>query len=309
MTGTSPGRAACEAYGEIWANQGSIRWSLWEDAARAAISSYIKANGRDPVDAASVITEAVVPELAGIREQLRAVYTERARLVAFLAACYPSVMLTDDAEPDWPIVFVDTPAGQLSWHVARADLGLFAHVPATAEPTWDGHTTEVKYERLADMTARLAEAGGVGGIAAAVATARPVTAATGENTPGAPEVTAQRVSEYYETVDDLRRELVEVVQQWRLIKDTHRIARYDENAPQVQRDAYLTGLMAGNYAYTLAAVLGVAQREFGNAVASRLTSVAAGILTNGDGSDLNADVVPQPEPEAADATPGEVARP
>lgn len=83
-------------------------------------------------------------------------YGERAALVAYLSATYPSVMLTDSAEPDWPIVFVSTPSGQMSWHVAKADLGLFAHVPATTNPTWDGHTTEQKYERLAELTRTVA---------------------------------------------------------------------------------------------------------------------------------------------------------
>ncbi len=177
------GRAAYEAYAQTsdgkslvsgaplpsWDEQRPELREAWDAAARAAVAAYIEANGRDPVDAAAVIAEAVVPELAGIREQLRAVYTERARLVAFLAACYPAAMLTDDAEPDWPIVFVSTPAGQLSWHVARADLGLFEHVPATAEPTWDGHTTEEKYERLAEMTGRLSRAGGIAGLVASAA--------------------------------------------------------------------------------------------------------------------------------------------
>jgi hypothetical protein len=80
-------------------------------------------------------------------------YRERAALVAYLAACHPSVMLTDTAEPDWPIVFVSTPAGQMSWHIAKADLDLFTHVSTTTEPTWDGHTTAQKYQRLGELTA------------------------------------------------------------------------------------------------------------------------------------------------------------
>jgi RyR domain len=91
--------------------------------------------------------------------ELAAVYRERARLVAFLAACYPSVLVHgDDPETgDWPVIFVDTPAGQLTWHLAESDLGLFAHVRAVhvaesgGRPKWDGHTTEEKYERLAEL--------------------------------------------------------------------------------------------------------------------------------------------------------------
>src|SRR5690348_12286523 len=138
MTGISPGRAACEAYGEIWANQGSSRSALWEDAAMAAVAAYIEANGRDPVDAATVIAEAVVPELAGIREQLGTVYTERARLVAFLAACYgDAVQCPDPDDPDYRLLYVTTPAGQMSWHVHVDDAAeLLRHVPQADEAGW-----------------------------------------------------------------------------------------------------------------------------------------------------------------------------
>lgn len=83
------------------------------------------------------------------------VYRERARLVANLAARYPSHMgFTDPLEPDWAVVVVETPEGQMSWHIAPDDQGLFNLVRRT-KPTdrpWDGHTTEEKYERLSRLT-------------------------------------------------------------------------------------------------------------------------------------------------------------
>lgn len=83
------------------------------------------------------------------------VYRERARLVAHLASLHPShAGFNDPAEPDWLVVTVETPAGQLSWHIAPADQGLFNRVRRT-KPTdrpWDGHTTPDKYERLAQLT-------------------------------------------------------------------------------------------------------------------------------------------------------------
>ena len=33
-------------------------------------------------------------------------------------------------EPGWWVVYVDTPAGQLSWHVGIRDIGLFLDAPA-----------------------------------------------------------------------------------------------------------------------------------------------------------------------------------
>lgn len=91
-------------------------------------------------------------------EDFRFVYRERARLVAFLAAVFPSVTGIDDAEPDWPVVYVKTPEGQLSWHLSRDDLDLFPHVPRAGNVTWDGHSTAEKHDRLARLTAKHAAA-------------------------------------------------------------------------------------------------------------------------------------------------------
>lgn len=81
------------------------------------------------------------------------VYRERARLVAHLAAIYPSLIGVDEAEPDWPVVYVGTVQGQMSWHISRDDLDLFPHVrQVPAGDLWDGHSTHQKYERLAALT-------------------------------------------------------------------------------------------------------------------------------------------------------------
>lgn len=85
------------------------------------------------------------------------VYRERSHLVAHLAALYPSVWGTDRAEPDWPVVYVQTPEGQMSWHIAPADFELFSHVPQDESVVWDGHTTEEKYRRLARLAANQAK--------------------------------------------------------------------------------------------------------------------------------------------------------
>lgn len=77
------------------------------------------------------------------------VYRERANLVAHLATIHPSTIgYHDPAEPEWAVVIVDTPAGQMSWHVAPDDMDLFRHVTRSEINTWDGHSTEEKYRRL-----------------------------------------------------------------------------------------------------------------------------------------------------------------
>lgn len=94
-------------------------------------------------------------------EQLAEVYRERARLVAFLAAIHPAVISFSDPDaPGWAVITIDTPAGQLSWHISAEDLDLFpeglaARVHAEdPRAKWDGHTTEEKYDRLTELTAR-----------------------------------------------------------------------------------------------------------------------------------------------------------
>jgi hypothetical protein len=67
-------------------------------------------------------------------------YQNRYRLVfgamyAALKAGIPAGIALDPAEPDWPVVYIELPTGQVSWHMP-------------AHPTaWDGHSTEEKYNR------------------------------------------------------------------------------------------------------------------------------------------------------------------
>lgn len=84
------------------------------------------------------------------------VYRERAHLVALLATIYPSYIgRTDPETPDWPVVTVELPTGQACWHVAARDMDLFAHVQPTPRYArgWDGHGTEEKYRRIAELAA------------------------------------------------------------------------------------------------------------------------------------------------------------
>lgn len=86
------------------------------------------------------------------------VYRERAHLVAHLAAAHrSSIGYHDPTEPDWAVVIIDLPTGQLSWHVAPDDMDLFEHVQRSEINTWDGHSTEEKYARLDAHTRALAQ--------------------------------------------------------------------------------------------------------------------------------------------------------
>lgn len=115
---------------------GQRRWNAWKSARRRAQEQ------RDRAEQAEAERDGA--------------YRERAHLAAYLAALHPShIGYTDPNAPDWPVLIIETPAGQMSWHIAERDLDLFAHVRPTDRVCrgWDGHTTDEKYERLRKLTA------------------------------------------------------------------------------------------------------------------------------------------------------------
>lgn len=89
-------------------------------------------------------------------EECNNAYTERARLVAHLSKCYPSYKVVKNDVPYQgynTIVYVESDNGQMSWHIADDDVHLFEHLEdVDIEEVYDGHTTEEKYERLAQCT-------------------------------------------------------------------------------------------------------------------------------------------------------------
>jgi hypothetical protein len=80
------------------------------------------------------------------------IYRERAYLTAFLSKVYPSrLSYSDPNEPDWAVLYVESPEGQLSWHISPNDMDLFSHLAIVPGVKWDGHTTDEKYERLGKL--------------------------------------------------------------------------------------------------------------------------------------------------------------
>jgi hypothetical protein len=53
-----------------------------------------------------------------------------------LKAGYPAGVALDPEAPGWPVVYIDLPTGQVSWHQ-----------PGYARP-WDGHDAAEKYRRI-----------------------------------------------------------------------------------------------------------------------------------------------------------------
>ena len=123
-----------------------------------------KIKGRDPHTyylAEIAGRDAAVREKDKLKEELEQVkaskdlaYSERDKLVSFLSKVFPAVLERHPAEEEWEddwrwIVFIETPAGQLSWHIHDSELPLFEHLEREVGVKWDGHTTEEKYTRLA----------------------------------------------------------------------------------------------------------------------------------------------------------------
>lgn len=82
---------------------------------------------------------------------LKNAYTERARLLAYIAVQHDShVGFNDLDEQDWPVLTIETDQGQMTWHIAPEDGHLLTHVRHTdpQDRGWDGHTAQEKYERL-----------------------------------------------------------------------------------------------------------------------------------------------------------------
>lgn len=126
----------------------------------------------------------LVDELERTQAEKNTAYKERNQLVALVAAFVrdrASKMGSDhwDAwlgkhqdisdpretednpwDPEWMnVVYIKTPAGQLSWHLHDSDVDLFEGLPSVdndpfgkylTQP-WDGHTTEEKYRRIRDL--------------------------------------------------------------------------------------------------------------------------------------------------------------
>jgi hypothetical protein len=97
--------------------------------------------------------EAVLLERAASLAAISAVYRERAQFIALLTRSYPSCWGYDADTPGWRVVYVQSPAGELSWHISPADWELFSHVPHDERHVWDGHSTSEKYERMRRIAA------------------------------------------------------------------------------------------------------------------------------------------------------------
>ena len=111
-----------------------------------------KENSMPPYYGVPAIQADAAAEIERLRAALDSAYNERNRLVAFLARLFPSG-LKYTAIPGWDeawhgCVYIDLPTGQASWHYHDREAYLFDGLPPYSGD-WDGHSTELKYERIA----------------------------------------------------------------------------------------------------------------------------------------------------------------
>ncbi len=51
----------------------------------------------------------------------------------------------DQKEPDWPVLMIDLPTGQVSWHLPKDEvIGQFPEY----DRSWDGHDLDMKRKRM-----------------------------------------------------------------------------------------------------------------------------------------------------------------
>lgn len=102
----------------------------------------------------------IIEEVKALQRSKDGAYSERDNLVAALSKLFPASLERHDPsdttwEDDWRwIVFIELPTGQASWHIHNSELPMFDHLIRETGIKWDGHTTEEKYDRLAQIKPR-----------------------------------------------------------------------------------------------------------------------------------------------------------
>ena len=89
-----------------------------------------------------------------MRNEKDQAYWERNQLVAYLSKMYHSWLEKHPEsdilwEKEWRnIVFIDLPENTCCWHIHDSELCYFDHLKLREGNSWDGSTTEKKYESL-----------------------------------------------------------------------------------------------------------------------------------------------------------------
>lgn len=90
-------------------------------------------------------------------EQKNNIYGERNRVVCLAAKlamlhCM-KVGIRWGVDADYPIVYIDLPNGQVSWHISRREFKFYCGFLPDYAGEWDGHDMPEKHKRIADFGA------------------------------------------------------------------------------------------------------------------------------------------------------------
>lgn len=99
--------------------------------------------------------DALAKRVEELEQGRDAAYSERNQLVALLASMFPAGVAKTAIE-GWDeawhgCVYIDFPWGQASWHYHDSQAEMFHHLPQYLG-SWDGHTTDQKYEMIGRAT-------------------------------------------------------------------------------------------------------------------------------------------------------------
>lgn len=120
------------------------------------ILSDARARGINPEQLA---IELIADEFIELRAQKDSAYAERDKCLVLMALMAQRLGLKvgigqhrdnpgEDWDADWRnILFIELPAGQVSWHIHDSEASMFYFVGAY-DGEWDGHTTDEKYKRV-----------------------------------------------------------------------------------------------------------------------------------------------------------------
>jgi hypothetical protein len=82
-----------------------------------------------------------------------AAYAQRNMLVGALSKLFPAWLRVDASNLDWPVVMIQLPTGQVSWHITEQErYSVFAHLEP-GDTAWDGHDDVEKWRRVAGLRA------------------------------------------------------------------------------------------------------------------------------------------------------------
>lgn len=69
----------------------------------------------------------------------------------FVKAFGGVISYNDPVFPTWPVVYSETPTGQMAWHLHPDNLRHVDFLPVVDNYPWDHHTTREKYARMARL--------------------------------------------------------------------------------------------------------------------------------------------------------------